>query len=389
MGVLFYNKEIFDKAGVAHPTNEWTWEDVLAAAKKLTDTAGDKPTYGLVSDIRNGDYGALIYQNGGTLVDSLENATAYTLADPATVQAVQWYADLALVHEVMPTPGELRSSGGAGTMIASGRAAMWYGVLGGRGTVSGDVPLSFDWGVVAPPAGKERITWLNEGCYVLGKQAAEPLLGWQWAKFLAQPQDPPRGISPLRSVVESDAFLASEPPEVAAAARAALAIARPLPSAYWVNEMLEPVYRGVNDVFSGEPAEEALATAQERATAALARLAAQQCARLSRDGRCFGPCLCGRRRYALVEGADVAFRLGRRVRGDASRRIPVRCADRPHRGRRVAASAADAAELRLPARPLVVVARARRLDGQRAAGRRGGSGAASRRCLVPGGAGRR
>ena len=32
VGVLFCNKELFDKAGVAYPTDEWTWEDLKASA---------------------------------------------------------------------------------------------------------------------------------------------------------------------------------------------------------------------------------------------------------------------------------------------------------------------------------------------------------------------
>ncbi|GAA3306696.1 extracellular solute-binding protein [Nonomuraea dietziae] len=35
--VLFYNKELFKKAGVAEPTTSWTWKDEQAAAEKLTD----------------------------------------------------------------------------------------------------------------------------------------------------------------------------------------------------------------------------------------------------------------------------------------------------------------------------------------------------------------
>ena len=32
VGVLFYNKELFDKAGVAYPSDEWTWEDLKSSA---------------------------------------------------------------------------------------------------------------------------------------------------------------------------------------------------------------------------------------------------------------------------------------------------------------------------------------------------------------------
>ena len=36
---LIYNTKLFDEAGVAYPTDDWTWDDFRAAAKKLTDPA--------------------------------------------------------------------------------------------------------------------------------------------------------------------------------------------------------------------------------------------------------------------------------------------------------------------------------------------------------------
>ena len=35
--VLYYNKDMFDAAGVDYPTADWTWDDLLSAAEKLTD----------------------------------------------------------------------------------------------------------------------------------------------------------------------------------------------------------------------------------------------------------------------------------------------------------------------------------------------------------------
>ncbi|NBU64065.1 MAG: extracellular solute-binding protein, partial [Chloroflexia bacterium] len=41
---MFYNKDLFDKAGVKYPDASWTWNDVLAAAAKLKITEGDTVT---------------------------------------------------------------------------------------------------------------------------------------------------------------------------------------------------------------------------------------------------------------------------------------------------------------------------------------------------------
>ena len=49
--VTYYNKKMFDTAGVAYPTPDWTYDDMLAAAEKLTIKAADGTTtqYGVTA----------------------------------------------------------------------------------------------------------------------------------------------------------------------------------------------------------------------------------------------------------------------------------------------------------------------------------------------------
>ena len=44
--VLFYNKDVFDKAGVAYPTNDMTWEEYDKLARSVTDTTFGSQVYG-------------------------------------------------------------------------------------------------------------------------------------------------------------------------------------------------------------------------------------------------------------------------------------------------------------------------------------------------------
>lgn len=44
--VLYYNKDIFDAAGVEYPTNDMTWEEFEATAKKITSGEGADKKYG-------------------------------------------------------------------------------------------------------------------------------------------------------------------------------------------------------------------------------------------------------------------------------------------------------------------------------------------------------
>ena len=69
---LFYNKDLFDKAGVEYPTGDWTWDDLRAAAEKLTIKEGDTATqWGFGSTTSDGkqNYFNLIKQNGGEILN--------------------------------------------------------------------------------------------------------------------------------------------------------------------------------------------------------------------------------------------------------------------------------------------------------------------------------
>jgi multiple sugar transport system substrate-binding protein len=44
--ILYYNKDLFDKAGVAYPTNDMTWEQYDALARQLTSGEGADKVYG-------------------------------------------------------------------------------------------------------------------------------------------------------------------------------------------------------------------------------------------------------------------------------------------------------------------------------------------------------
>lgn len=44
--VLYYNKDLFDKAKVAYPTNDMTWQQFRETAKKVTSGSGNSKVYG-------------------------------------------------------------------------------------------------------------------------------------------------------------------------------------------------------------------------------------------------------------------------------------------------------------------------------------------------------
>lgn len=119
---LWYNKTLFDEAGLAYPDDTWTWDDLLSAAQVLTDE--EAGIYGLLAPLnRQEGYHNFIYQNGGAVLS--EDKTESEFRDPATVEAVQWYVDLSVVHGVSPTSSQFADNSNL-SYFQSGRGAMAF-----------------------------------------------------------------------------------------------------------------------------------------------------------------------------------------------------------------------------------------------------------------------
>ena len=73
---LLYNKAIFDKYGVDYPTDNWTWENMYEAAKKITEGSNGE-VYGMAMNTSNNQDGwyNLIYSYGGNVVGEDHKST--------------------------------------------------------------------------------------------------------------------------------------------------------------------------------------------------------------------------------------------------------------------------------------------------------------------------
>jgi multiple sugar transport system substrate-binding protein len=80
---LVYNKKLFADAGVAPPTNNWTWEDFRNAAKQLTDASTHTYGWAYVNDGSEDTvwrYLAMLWQAGGNLLNADNTAPAFDSA---------------------------------------------------------------------------------------------------------------------------------------------------------------------------------------------------------------------------------------------------------------------------------------------------------------------
>ncbi len=156
---LEYNKDLFDAAGVEYPTADWTWDDLRAAAEKLTNA--DTGTYGMVLSPDFARLIAFVYQAGGTITD--EGFTTMTLDTDAVKQATDFYINM-VADGFAAQPSDL-DSGWAGEAFGKGQAAM---AMEGNWIVPflKDQYPDVKYGVVELPAGSAgKATMAFTVCY--------------------------------------------------------------------------------------------------------------------------------------------------------------------------------------------------------------------------------
>lgn len=150
--VMYYNKSLFKKAGVAMPPGTWTdtkwkWADCLAAAQKITDPSNG--TWGVMILNDTGFYQTWSYNNNGTGIYS-KDGKSFTLANPAGIEAMQWLADLTLKEKVQPSLAVVQQTNSAQSLFTQGKLGMYLSTFG-------DVPYlrqnakNLDWDVAPVP----------------------------------------------------------------------------------------------------------------------------------------------------------------------------------------------------------------------------------------------
>lgn len=117
---LLYNKELFDAAGVAYPSVDWTWDDLESASAQINEQTG-KYGYMAFSHDQLG-YWNFVYQNGGQILN--EEGTEPMFTDPATADAIKYYIGLQ-ENAWCPTQAQFANTG-ASELFFSGEGAIYY-----------------------------------------------------------------------------------------------------------------------------------------------------------------------------------------------------------------------------------------------------------------------
>lgn len=145
---LFYNKDLFAAAGITEPTDDWTWDNLKAAAEALSDPANN--VFGLGVPADPGRFPIFVFQNGGMIMT--EDFSDTLLDSEAAVGAATYYTDFRK-NQSGATPADL-GEGWQGTVFGKGQFAMVYEGGWLIPYLKQQFP-NINYGVVTPPAGAE------------------------------------------------------------------------------------------------------------------------------------------------------------------------------------------------------------------------------------------
>ena len=211
--VVYYNKDMFDAAGVAYPANDWTWDDFLAAAQALTkdlDNDGVTDQFGVGLEPSLIRVAPFVWQAGGELVDDENDPYTLMLDTSDALDAGKFVFDLQTVYHVAPN-AEQEVSEESESRFINGRLAMFFNSR--RGVPTYRESANFDWDVAPLPQNKTQATILHADAYCMPSASRNKEAAWTFIEYANSVEgqtivaETGRTVPSLIAVANSSAFL--------------------------------------------------------------------------------------------------------------------------------------------------------------------------------------
>lgn len=203
INVVWYNKNMFDEAGVEYPADDWTWDDFREIAKQMTSGEGANKIYGAMMDYGGpsegggGDqYWQLIAQQKlGSFTYYNDDFTATQFDAPEYKESLQFFYDMAMVDQTLVPISEyttLKYNSDTNGMIGlyNGKYAMWvapvYGCLYLNDSYS-EVPEGTNIAMAnlpRPVGSTENISITYSSQASIPANAPNPEASWALLKFI-------------------------------------------------------------------------------------------------------------------------------------------------------------------------------------------------------------
>ncbi len=181
MMALYYNKDIFDKAGIAYPDSTWTYDKVLEVARELTIVEGGETVqWGWDKGALGAWWGAQTFgwASGTAFFDKVIEPTKFTVSDPRNIEGMQWLNDMVYKHKVAPDATQAAAIAQDVSLFQTGKLAM---VADGSWYMSSNTNSAFKWDMAPLPIWKtERALpfWFGGWVIANDSKASEAAVAW-------------------------------------------------------------------------------------------------------------------------------------------------------------------------------------------------------------------
>jgi len=188
--VFAYNKTMFDDAGVSYPTDDWTWDDLLAAAKKITDPK--KNRWGVYANATYSAFNFALPQRGVWVKAAggafhTPDCKSSLLDSPETMAAFKWLWDLIYTHKV-GAPPQTSNDVSVDPFITKQAAMTFAGVWWLSDFGNALKPEEWDVAMFPkhPKTGKRTTTVESDGWWIY-KGTKDPETAFKLLQYLANP----------------------------------------------------------------------------------------------------------------------------------------------------------------------------------------------------------
>lgn len=174
--VLYYNKDLFDAAGVTYPKADWTWADETAAAKKITNAAAG--VFGDFQNVSFYEFYKALAQSGGKFLNDDGKSVAFN--SPEGIRAAQWLADKS--GATMPTPAQ-----GAGTadfdtkLFKDGKLGMLHS---GIWVASSFAAAPGNWDIAVEPGDTQKASAVFSNAVAVSANSKNKAAAQKWAEYM-------------------------------------------------------------------------------------------------------------------------------------------------------------------------------------------------------------
>lgn len=177
---VYYNKNLFDEAGIEYPTSDWTWDEFYEISQQLTDAENDRWGTNLPG-ASNRDILPLIYSFGGDIIAEDGSTVIGYMNSPETIAALEFFDEMKR-SGVAPTATQTEALQGTDLFVSERVAMNPTGIWPTQSYI--DAGMNF--GVVEVPGGDAgQFSTIYYAGYGIYSDTDIPEEAWDYLKYLS------------------------------------------------------------------------------------------------------------------------------------------------------------------------------------------------------------